>query len=115
VSQPIAPTNEPARAASVAPAGPPPPQVRLLLSRASDMLALGDLSAARLLYQRAAALGSGQAATALGRTYDPAYLAAMKATGIRPDRTAAAAWYRKGAALGDPEAAERLTSLGSVP
>jgi len=92
-----------------------PPQVALLLSRASEMLALGDLSAARLLYQRAATLGSAQAATALGRTYDPAYLATMKATGIQPDRAAAAAWYRKGVALGDPEAADRLISLGPVP
>jgi hypothetical protein len=51
----------------------------------------------------------------LGRTYDPAYLAATNATGIQPDRAAAAAWYRKGVALGDPEAADRLARLGSVP
>jgi TPR repeat protein len=90
-------------------------QVALLQSRALDMLALGDISAARLLYRRAAALGSAQAATALGRTYDPAYLAATKATGIQPDSDAAAAWYSRGAALGDPEAANRLASLGSIP
>jgi len=119
--------REPARGAGQTAAAPPaiarapsargtvPPQVALLMSRASEMLALGDLSAARLLYQRAATLGSAQAATALGRTYDPAYLATMKATGIQPDRAAAAAWYRKGVALGDPEAADRLISLGPVP
>jgi len=79
------------------------------------MLSRGDLSAARLFYRRAAGLGSAQAATALGRTYDPAFLASTKATGIQPDRATAAAWYRKGAALGDPAAADRLASLGEVP
>ena len=79
------------------------------------MLSLGDLSAARLLYQRATELGSAEAATAMGRTYDPAYLTAIKATGIKPDRAAAAAWYKKGAALGDSEATARLSNLGPVP
>ena len=75
------------------------------------MLALGDISAARLLYQRAAGLGSARAATAVGKTYDPVFLASIQAHGIAADRTAAATWYRKSAALGDPEGTDRLARL----
>jgi hypothetical protein len=88
-----------------------PPDARLLLSRGDELLALGDISAARLLYERAAAAGSARAATALGKTYDPAFLASTQARGITPDRAAAASWYRKGAALGDAEAVDRLARL----
>jgi hypothetical protein len=83
----------------------------LLLSRGDAMLALGDISAARLLYQRAAALGSARAATAVGKTYDPVFLVSIQANGIAADRTAAATWYRKSAALGDPEGTDRLARL----
>ena len=75
------------------------------------MLVLGDVSAARLLYQRAATLGSARAATAVGKTYDPVFLASIHATGIPADRGAAAEWYRKGAALGDREGTASLARL----
>ena len=78
------------------------------------MLSLGDISAARLLYERAAALGSARAATAVGKTFDPAFLATIHASGIPPDPAAAASWYRKAAALGDSEAADRLARLTAV-
>jgi type II secretory pathway predicted ATPase ExeA len=96
---------------------PPPPRpaasadLTLLLSRGDAMVALGDVVAARLLYQRAAALGSARAATAVGKTYDPRFLASIHASGIAADRTVAAAWYRKGAASGDTEGADRLAGL----
>lgn len=75
------------------------------------MLALGDISAARLLYERAASLGSARAATALGKTYDPAFLATIQVSGLAPNRAAAAAWYQKAAGLGDAEAEGRLARL----
>ena len=50
------------------------------------MLALGDISAARLLYARAAARGSAKAATTLGKTYDPAFLASIQVSGLAPNR-----------------------------
>ena len=80
----------------------------LLLSRGNAMLALGDISAARLLYERATALGSAGAATRLGNTYDAAFLASIQARGIVADQAAAIAWYRKAAALGDTEAVHQL-------
>ena len=75
------------------------------------MLAPGDISGAHLLYERAASLGSARAATALGKTYDPVFLASIQVSGLAPNRTAAATWYRKGAELGDAEAADRLDRL----
>jgi len=98
------------------PAASAPPRfatsdLTLLLSRGDAMLALGDISAARLLYQRAAALGSARAATAVGKTYDPVFLVSIQASGIAADRAAAAMWYRKSTALGDPEGADRLARL----
>ncbi len=75
------------------------------------MLALGDISAARLLYERAASIGSARAATALGKTYDPAFLTSIQVSGLAPNRSAAVLWYRKGAEMGDAEAADRLARL----
>jgi TPR repeat protein len=89
----------------------PPLDLTLLLSRADSMLGLGDISAARRLYERAAALGSARAATAAGKTYDAAFLATIRAQGIVPDQAAASEWYRKAVALGDREAADRLAKL----
>ncbi|HEX5325607.1 MAG TPA: hypothetical protein VFW75_02965 [Acetobacteraceae bacterium] len=85
-----------------------------LLSRGDAMLAIADISAARLLYARAAAGGSGRAATQIGKTYDPAFLTQIGITGMSADGATAATWYRKAMALGDREAADRLQRLGAV-
>jgi tetratricopeptide (TPR) repeat protein len=85
--------------------------VTLLLSRGDALLALGDVSSARLLYQRAAAEGDGRAATGMGKTYDPLFLSAIRAHGIQADPVAATTWYRKAIGLGDGSAAERLKRL----
>jgi cytoskeletal protein RodZ len=100
------PPKPPPLAAPVASA--PQLDLGLLLSRGNAMLALGDISAARLLYERATALGSAGAATRLGNTYDAAFLASIQARGIVADQAAAIAWYRKAAALGDTEAVHQL-------
>jgi len=77
------------------------------------MLAVGDVSAARRLYERAADAGSGEAAAAAGKTYDPNILALIGAVGIRPDPEQAASWYRRAVALGDQQAARWLKELGA--
>jgi|HubBroStandDraft_1064217.scaffolds.fasta_scaffold28378_3 hypothetical protein len=105
-----------------APAPPPLPAARpsddmvaLLLRRGDAALADGDIIAARLLYERAAAMGSAKAATSAGKTYDIDFLSQSGARGIRPDQTAAAAWFRKAAALGDPEARSLLARIEGRP
>ncbi|MGG5820781.1 hypothetical protein [Falsiroseomonas sp. HW251] len=104
VPQPAAPAEARPRMA--------PAAVEALLRRGDRMLALGDVSAARLLYARAAAEGSGAAALALGRTHDPAELARLGVRGLRPDPEEAARWYRQAAELGEPAAAPLLRGVG---
>jgi TPR repeat protein len=75
------------------------------------MVALRDISAARLFYERAATAGDGRAAAALARTYDPTFLAEVGARGIAADASLALAWYRKAASLGDDGARPRVEAL----
>jgi TPR repeat protein len=86
-------------------------QVDALLARGDDLLATGDVAAARLFYQRAAELGSAAAATAVGQTYDPGVLELLRVRGARGDVQLAAEWYRKAVAAGDRQAEIRLNRL----
>jgi hypothetical protein len=70
-----------------------PVTIQALLRRGRALLALGDISAARRFFERAAASGSAEAARAAGSTYDAAVLALLPTAGIAPDPAAAAAWY----------------------
>jgi hypothetical protein len=103
-------------------AGPPPgplpagatqstDMTELLLRRGDTLLALGDVSAARLLFERAAAGGDSRGATGAGKTYDPVFLMRIGARGIQGDPVAAATWYRRAIELGDRSAVERLTQM----
>jgi len=82
-----------------------------MVRRADTLLQRGDVSAARLLYDRAAAAGSGHAATAMGKTFDAAFLAGIGVVGLSADPAQAATWYRRGLGLGDEEARTRLQAL----
>ena len=88
-----------------------PTNAEFYLSRGDQMLGLNQAAEARRLYECAAADGSGRAATAVGETYDPAFLATLRASDVTPDAAAAESWYQKGMALGDHEAAVRLQEL----
>jgi hypothetical protein len=110
----VAPAPQPAP-----PAASPPPadpqEIAGLVARADELLGTGDVVSARLFYQRAAELGSGPAATAVGQTYDPLFLEVARVRGVRGDTQAAAAWYRKAIALGDRQAEIRLRRLEGKP
>ena len=86
---------------------------QLFVDRGDQMLALRDISAARRLYQYAATAGSAHAAAALAKSFDPAYLAKLGIVGLKPDPASAAIWYAKAAALGDPDAQNRLHELNT--
>ncbi len=92
----------------------PAETIAALIKRGDELLRIGDIAAARLAYERAAAGGSTQAMTALGMTYDPSFLTRINARGIRPDPAMAAEWYRKAAALGDTAAAARISQLPAL-
>lgn len=86
-----------------------------LMKRGDELLRIGDISAARLAYERAASGGSARAMTALGMTHDPSFLSGANARGIQPDPAIATEWYRRAAALGDAEAAARIQQLSALP
>lgn len=100
-----APPEQPQAAAS--PETISPELVAALMKRGEQSLALGDIAAARLLFERATVAGDAAAATALGKTYDPNFVA----LGGKPDAAIAAAWYRKAIALGNPRAATLIQRL----
>ncbi|MCI0757150.1 hypothetical protein [Teichococcus vastitatis] len=113
VEQPASAENVAAASGRAAPPRPVPPPAGLerILARADEMMALRDVSAARRLYAYAAEAGNGQAAAALGRSYDPAYLQDIGAQGIRPDPVLAVRWYRQAIALGETQVAPLLARL----
>jgi type II secretory pathway predicted ATPase ExeA/TPR repeat protein len=119
-SSPTAPaprsaTAPPKEQAVVMPPGGTTSALLSSLLRLGDVkLSVGDISAARLLFTRAAGAGSAEAATKMGKTYDPAFLSEIGAIGIAPDIAAAKTWYGRAASLGDAEAAERLKRLGTT-
>jgi TPR repeat protein len=86
-------------------------QIILLLKRGKDLIATGDLAAARLVLQRAADANHAEAALALGATYDPFVLRELKVYGFTPDAAMARVWYEKAIELGSPAAPRRLEML----
>jgi hypothetical protein len=86
-------------------------EIILLLKRGKDLIATGDLAAARLVLQRAADANHAEAALALGATYDPLVLRELKVYGFTPDAAMARVWYEKAIELGSPAAPRRLEML----
>jgi TPR repeat protein len=105
---PIAPPAPPAASA-------PPPDIVMFLQRGDALLANGDVTAARLFYQRAAERGDPTGTIALAKAYDPLFLEQAGLRQARGDVAIAAAWYRTAATAGDAEAARRLEQLRQSP
>lgn len=82
-----------------------------LMAYGQKMIDVGYFAGARAYYARAAEAGSGEAALAVGATYDPAFVAALNAQGIRPDHEAAETWYSRAAALGITDRETMLAAL----
>jgi hypothetical protein len=79
-----------------------------LMKRGQDFLQIGDISAARIVFQRLADAGVADGALAAATTYDPRYLAAHKVIGVRGDGAKAHALYQRAAQLGSTEAGRQL-------
>jgi TPR repeat protein len=88
------------------------PSPSLLVTYGNEYLSRSDVTAARLLYRRAADGGNANGAAALAATYDPVFLE-QRATlrGVRPDPEQALRWYRVAMKLGDPSATTRVSAL----
>jgi hypothetical protein len=86
---------------------------RELLAQGGRLIERGEIVAARSVYQRAAEMGSGEAALALGATYDPNRLWALGAMGMVGNKERAKHWYARANDLGHPEASARMRLLGN--
>ena len=90
-----------------------PNEIASSLKRADELIASGDLAAARLVLRRAANAGDARAAMTLAGTYDPVILEKLGVHGFVPDVAMARAWYEKAKKFGSAEAPQRLELLAS--
>ena len=81
------------------------------LQKGAQLLGRGDIVAARSVYERAADMGSAEAALALGSTYDPNRLWALGVFGMVGNIDKARHWYTRADQLGHPQGKVRLKSL----
>jgi TPR repeat protein len=81
-----------------------------------EMMANGDIVAARMMFQRAAQAGDAAGAFALAETYDPMVLSTLRLRGgITPDVALARSWYERARELGSVAAPDRIVRLAQVP
>jgi hypothetical protein len=90
-----------------------PDEIAGLLKRGDELIASGDLGAARLVLRRAAEAGNARAALALAGTYDPIVLEKRAVHGFVPDVAMARNWYEKAKQFGSTDATQRLEMLAS--
>jgi len=96
--------------------GPPIDKERALgfMKKGEELMATGNVEAARLFYRRAADAGLAQGALALAATFDPQELARRQVVGgLRPDPAEAQRWYERARELGAAEAEGPLKRLGA--
>lgn len=91
------------------------PRIDELMAHGHKMIEVGYLAGARGYFRRAADAGSGEAAFALGTTYDPAFIKEIGAQGIKPDMAQARMWYERAKELGDKDAHAKLLEFDSRP
>ena len=103
----LVPPPESAKAVPLDPAA-----LKDVLQRGDQLLGRGDVVGARAVYERAAEMGSGPAALALGLTYDPNRLWSLGVFGMVGNKERARHWYARADQLGHPSAKDRLRSLG---
>jgi hypothetical protein len=91
-------------------------EIAFLLKSGAELMANGDVAAARLMFQHAAEAGSAEGAFALAETYDPSV---FKKLGRREAATLnialARSWYEKAKNLGSTVARERIVRLTQLP
>jgi hypothetical protein len=86
-------------------------EIAMLYRRSEELVAQGDIAAARLMLSRAAEAGDARSALALGATYDLDVLRKLGVLGVAGDAAQARAWYAKAAEYGSGEATKRLEQL----
>lgn len=119
--EPTAAVNSVTNSANIVVVEPPEPEISVsanspavdeLLRRGRELMGLGDLASARLVFEMAAEQGSAEAATAAGNTYDPLYISEAGIQGAFADPTRATRWYQRAIKRGDQSATRHLEALG---
>ena len=90
-----------------------PDEVAGFLRRAQELLAAGDVQAARLLLLRAAEAHDAGAALSLAKTFDPILSKQFGAADPEPDLAQARNWYQKAEEWGALEARRQLEALAN--
>jgi hypothetical protein len=99
--------------ASPAPRLLDPDEIAVLLNRGQELVATGDLTAARVVLLRAAEAHDPMAALALAATFDPIMLKKLGVYGVAGDISSAWRWYERAKEFGSEEAPRRLEMLAS--
>ena len=91
-------------------------EIALMMKNGAELMANGDIAAARMMFQRAAEAGEAKAAFSLAETYDPLVLRKLGARGaITADIAMARSWYEKAREMGSTVAPERIVRLTQIP
>jgi TPR repeat protein len=85
-----------------------------LIERGDQLLLLGDIVAARQVYEYAMHKGSRDAASRIATTYDPRIFSKLGVHGLKPDLRKALQWYEKAALSGDEKAQKALQNLQTL-
>jgi TPR repeat protein len=88
-----------------------PQEVKVLITRGEQLMATGDVVAARGMFLRAAESEDPHAALVLGATYDPNVLVQLGVIGIAANLEKARGWYERAETWGSLEARRRLELL----
>jgi len=93
-----------------------PSEIAAKVKVGEELMANGDITAARMMFQRAAQAGDAAGAFALAETYDPLVLSRLRLRGgIAPDVALARSWYEKARDLGSVAAPDRIVRLTQLP
>ena len=87
-------TAEPVEAAEPVDPEPAVPS-KQLIGQGQSLMSSGDVVQARQLFTKSLSTGSPEAALALGRSFDPKYLARVPRANAKPDPAMARKWYEE--------------------
>jgi hypothetical protein len=92
-------------------------EIEELLARGHQLLEIGDVASARLLFLLVAEAGDARGAKAMGMTYDPRVLAELPIAGMAPDNTQAEIWYERfdAMSMGTHPAGDVVEATGGRP
>jgi hypothetical protein len=89
-------------------------EIATRLKLGADLVAAGDIAAARTMFERVAEAGDATGAFALAETYDPAVLGTLRLRGgLTPDPALARRWYERAKEMGSSAAPERIARLAA--